>query len=57
MAYVKEEGIASPADCVVINHTDCDSVLSSAIIRGILPPEKRFGDAAIAADHTGEKMK
>ncbi len=39
---------------VVVNHTDCDSTLSSSIIRGTLPPEKKFADAAIAADHTGE---
>lgn len=37
----------------MINRTDCDSVLSSLIIRGILPPDERFGEAAIAADHTG----
>lgn len=39
---------------VVISHTDCDSVLSSGIISGQLPPDDVFGDAAIAADHTGE---
>jgi len=55
IAYLKEQKIVSQKDVVVINHTDCDSVLSSAIVRGILPPEKRFGDAAIAADHSGEK--
>jgi len=40
---------------VVIHHTDCDSILSSLIARGFLPPEDRFNDAAIAADHTGEE--
>jgi hypothetical protein len=39
---------------VVISHTDCDSVLSSGIMSGHLPPDDTFGDAAIAADHTGE---
>jgi hypothetical protein len=39
---------------IVVNHTDCDSVLSSAIIRGTLSPDRKFSDAAIAADHTGE---
>ncbi len=38
---------------VVINHTDCDSILSSGIISGELPPDSRLGEAAIAADHTG----
>ena len=42
-----------PADTVVIHHTDCDSVLSAGIMRGILPPDDRFGAAAISADHTG----
>ncbi|NTW30264.1 MAG: hypothetical protein HGA33_03230 [Candidatus Moranbacteria bacterium] len=39
---------------VVIHHTDCDSLLSSLIASGFLPPEDRFNDAAIAADHLGE---
>lgn len=38
---------------VVINHTDCDSILSSGIVGGDLPADPRFGAAAIAADHTG----
>ncbi len=52
---VTQDGIARPDQQVVINHTDCDSVLSSAIIAGLLPPEQRYGAAAIAADHTGEE--
>ena len=32
----------------------CDSVLSSGIVSGELPPDPRLGLAAIAADHTGE---
>ncbi|HEY3740555.1 MAG TPA: hypothetical protein VGL53_11960 [Bryobacteraceae bacterium] len=39
---------------VVINHTDCDSVISSAILCGILEPADRYANAVIAADHTGE---
>jgi hypothetical protein len=39
---------------VVINHTDCDSVLTAALLLGQIAPEPRFGAAAIAADHTGE---
>ncbi len=56
--YVRKYGIRNKAnDQIVINHTDCDSVLSSAIVKGILLPEARFGKAAIAADHTGKKNK
>lgn len=40
---------------VVINHTDCDSVLSAGIVTGILEPLDEYGEAAIAADHTGER--
>ena len=40
---------------VVVNHVDCDSVLSSGILAGRLDPDPRFGKAAIAADHTGEE--
>lgn len=49
---------AAPADAdarMVINHTDCDSILSSAIMAGLLPPDPRYGAAAIAADHTGDE--
>lgn len=52
LEYVREHGPVGEG-VVVINHTDCDSVLSSALVRGILPQEQRFSDAAIAADHTG----
>jgi hypothetical protein len=38
---------------VVINHTDCDSILSAGIMSGLLDPLEEFGLAAIAADHTG----
>ena len=38
---------------ILVSHTDCDSVLSAAIISGELAPDPQFGDAAIAADHTG----
>jgi hypothetical protein len=47
-------GPAGSDTAVVINHTDCDSVLSSAILLGLLPPERAYADAATAADHTGE---
>lgn len=51
--YVKEFGVQKES-AVVVNHTDCDSTLTSSIIRGTLPPEERFSLAAISADHTGE---
>jgi hypothetical protein len=38
---------------VFVSHTDCDSVLSSAIMAGELESNPLFGEAAIAADHTG----
>jgi len=55
--YVNEFGPVTEGDdnIVVISHTDCDSILSSLIMRGILPPDTKFGEAAIAADHTGEE--
>ena len=52
--YVRKYGPAAMDTTVIINHTDCDSILASAIIRGILPPDYIFGFSAIAADHTGE---
>ena len=40
-------------DAVVISHMDCDSVLAAGILTGRLEPHTRYGEAAIAADHTG----
>lgn len=51
--YVKENGPLPQDYRVIINHTDCDSILSSLIMKGVLPPEECFGQAAIAADHSG----
>jgi hypothetical protein len=53
LEYVAAFGAVSGRVPVVIHHTDCDSILSSAIVQGILPSDDRFGRAAIAADHTG----
>lgn len=50
---VRRHGPVTPDSLVIISHTDCDSVLSSCIMSGELPPNARFGEAAIAADHTG----
>ena len=41
---------------IVLTHTDCDSVLSAGILSGRLPADDRYGDAAVAADHTGEPL-
>ena len=38
---------------IVITHTDCDSILTAGIMSGRLAADDRYGDAAIAADHTG----
>jgi len=50
---VKELGLPQQDSILVINHTDCDSVLSCAILSGELSPTEDLGDAAVAADHTG----
>lgn len=55
--YVKKNGAISEDTMIIINHTDCDSILSSLIMRKVLLPGKRFGEAAIEADHTGKKNK
>ena len=52
--YVRKHGPFKEGAIVVINHTDCDSILASAIMRGIIEPDDKYGEAAIAADHTGE---
>ncbi len=51
---VAQAGAATSDETVLINHTDCDSVLSAAILCGAIEPRPEFGEAAIAADHTGE---
>ena len=54
MGHVAREGVAGRDTGVVINHTDCDSVLTAAIVLGLLEPDPAYASAAIAADHTGE---
>lgn len=46
-------GVANAQVSVRITHTDCDSILSAGIVSGVLPAHDVFGEAAIAADHTG----
>jgi len=50
---VRELGLPPGDATLVINHTDCDSVLSCAIFFGELPPDDDLGIAAVAADHSG----
>ena len=52
--YVGLQGRLPDGVPAVINHTDCDSILSAAILTGLLPPNDEFGAAVVAADHTGE---
>lgn len=52
--YVRQHGPTGDDDVVVITHTDCDSVISALVMLGELKPEDKFGQAVIAADHTGE---
>jgi len=35
-----------------ITHGDCDSVISAALMLGVVPPDTAFGEAVMAADHT-----
>jgi len=46
---------AAEQPIVVINHTDCDSILSSGIASCRLDALPGYGRAALAADHTGEE--
>jgi len=46
---------AASQGVVVINHTDCDSILSSGIASCRLDALPAYGSAALAADHTGEE--
>lgn len=46
-------GTVAPDVPVRITHTDCDSILSAGIVSGVLSADLVFGEAAIAADHTG----
>lgn len=53
LCHVEAAGTAGPGDVIVVTHSDCDSVLSSAIVAGLLEADERLGAAAVAADHTG----
>lgn len=53
LALERVAAVGTAPGTVVITHTDCDSILSSGIISGLLESRPEYGDAAIAADHTG----
>jgi hypothetical protein len=50
---VYTRGAVGPDVPVRITHTDCDSILSAGVVSGVLSADLVFGEAAIAADHTG----
>jgi hypothetical protein len=54
-AHLSSGAGVDPATQVVINHTDCDSMLSSAMLLGLLQPDPELVDASVCADHTGEE--
>jgi hypothetical protein len=51
--HLNAGGEVDPDGHVVIHHTDCDSMLSSAMMLGILTPDQGLVDASVCADHTG----
>ena len=53
--YLRARPAGGPAAWVVINHTDCDSVLSSAMMMGAIEPTDYLVAASVCADHTGEE--
>lgn len=53
--YLKKGPPTGEAAWVVINHTDCDSVLSSAMMMGAIEPTDDLVAASIRADHTGQE--
>ena len=57
LEHVSRFGALDAGVPVAVTHTDCDSVLSSGIVSGLLEPRPEFGHAAIAADHTGEENR
>jgi hypothetical protein len=52
--YIQTYGPIPQDAIVLINHTDCDSILSSLILCGHFLAKELFAQAALAADHTGQ---
>ena len=53
LEFLKEHPAIAEEDSLVLNHTDCDSILTGLLMRGLLPAEQHFGEIVLAADHTG----
>jgi hypothetical protein len=53
LEFLQHHGPLTGAERVVIHHLDCDSFVSSLLIRGILKPSPIWGEIVVAADHTG----
>lgn len=53
--YVQKYNILDDDYFVIVNHLDCDSIISSFIMLGILEPTQELMRSVIAADHTGEE--
>lgn len=53
LEFLKHHGPLTGNEQVVIHHLDCDSFVSSLLLRGILNPAPQWGEVVIAADHTG----
>ncbi len=54
LRYLHDHFTADKDTMVCITHKDCDSLLSSLMITGALPPLDIYGEAVMAADHTGQ---
>jgi len=52
LRWISERG-ERPTGPILLTHTDCDSVLTAGLVAGRLAPRARYGEAAVAADHTG----
>lgn len=52
ISYVNSRGSVTNG-LVLINHCDCDSIVSSAILAGVVAPCAELGEAVLAADHSG----
>lgn len=54
LKFIRRQKQLNPKDWrIVIHHFDTDSILSSAVLSGILPPLKIFSQAALDSDHLG----
>jgi hypothetical protein len=53
--YVRKYGPLGVNSVILINHLDCDSILSSLIMSGEISNRKKYVTASIDSDHTGMK--